>query len=183
MAFRFCPDCASPLAKRAFAEEGATVDRLACTRDGCAYVHWGNPTPAVGVLVEHEGAIVLARGKGWPEGWFALIAGYLEGGEDPKIAVAREVKEELGLDVVETRLIGNYIFERKNEVMLCYHAVAKGVPRLGEELVEVKRYRPEDLRPWRRGTGFAVADWLRKRGLPVLWIERPPLLPAAPVKP
>ena len=88
------------------------------------------------------------------------------------------MKEELDLDVRETHLVGNYIFERKNEVMLCYHAVCEGRVKLGEELAEYRRYRPEALRPWRRATGLAVADWMRARGLPFEWDERPPI--AAP---
>ena len=105
--------------------------RRACPDDACGFVQWGNPVPAVGALVEHEGEIILARNRAWPEGWFALVTGYLEAREDPQAAVVREVKEELGLDVVETNLIGNYIFERKNEVMLCYHAVATGTVSAG----------------------------------------------------
>jgi NADH pyrophosphatase NudC (nudix superfamily) len=140
-------------------------------------VHWGNPTPAVGALVEHEGEIILARNVAWPEGFFALITGFLEAREDPRAAVVREVNEELGLEVTETHLIGNYIFERKNEIMLCYHAVARGTVRLGEELAEYRRYAPAKLRPWRRATGLAVADWMHARGLEFEWDERPPLSP------
>jgi 8-oxo-dGTP pyrophosphatase MutT (NUDIX family) len=87
----------------------------------------------------------------------------------------REVKEELGLDVVESHLIGNYIFERKNEVMLCYHALAVGTVALGAELAEYRRVKPAALRPWKRATGLAVADWMRSRNLPFEWIERAPL--------
>ena len=103
------------------------------------------------------------------------MTGYLEALEDPKDAVVREVKEELGLDVVESHLIGNYIFHRKNEIMLCYHAIATGTVALGAELAEVKRYAPRDLKPWPRATGLAVADWMRARNLPVEFIDRPPL--------
>ena len=148
-------------------------ERVACPDPACGFVQWGNPTPAVGALVEHEGEIVLARGQGWPEGWFALVTGYLEAREDPKAAVVREVREELGLEVVETHLIGNYLFEKKNEIMLCYHAIAEGTVRLGEEIAEVRRHRPEALRPWPRATGFAVADWLRSRGLPAQFADFP----------
>src|SRR5258706_15173133 len=177
MDFRFCPRCASPLAPRAVAGDGDPVDRLACSAQSCGYVSWNNPTPAVGAIVEHEGEIILARNAGWPAGFFALVTGYLEAREDPRDAVAREVKEELGLDVVETNLVGNYIFERKNEVMLCYHAVARGTVTLGNELAEYRRYKPENLRPWRRATGLAVADWMRSRGLAFEWDERPALRP------
>ena len=173
--FRFCPRCARELTDREIADDGGAQLRPACPDDACGFVQWQNPTPAVGALVEHEGNIVLARGAGWPEGAFALVTGYLERNEDPKLGVAREVKEEMNLDVVETHLIGNYIFERKNEVMLCYHVVATGEIRLSPGLGEVKRYQPHELRPWPRATGFAVADWMRARGLEVQFIDRPPI--------
>ncbi|MBI3716231.1 MAG: zinc ribbon domain-containing protein, partial [Betaproteobacteria bacterium] len=71
--YRFCPRCASPLAEREFADDGGARMRLACASVGCEFVHWNNPVPAVGALVEHEGEIILARGAGWPEGAFALV--------------------------------------------------------------------------------------------------------------
>jgi NAD+ diphosphatase len=138
-------------------------------------VRWDNPTPAVGAIVEHEGEIILARNAGWPAGFFALVTGYLEAREDPVKAVAREVKEELDLDVVETHLVGNYIFERKNEVMLCYHVVARGTVKLSGELAEYRRYKPAELKPWKRATGLAVAQWMRSRGLAFEWDDRPAL--------
>ena len=175
--FAFCPRCGAPLSDRAIKDiEGVVTSRRACS-DDCGYVHWGNPTPAVGAIVEHEGEIILARNAGWPPGWFALVTGYLETREDPRHAVAREVKEELDLDVIETNLVGNYIFERKNEVMLCYHVVATGTVKLGAELAEYRRYKPAELKPWKRATGLAVADWMRSRGLAFEWDERPALRP------
>ena len=139
--------------------------RRVCSDPGCGFVQRRNPTPAVGALVEHDGEILLARNVGWPEGWFALITGYLEPEEAPLAAVEREVKEELNLDVISIAPIGNYIFERKNEIMLCYHVIATGEVRLGSELAEYRRYKPHELKPWPRATGFAVADWMRSRGL------------------
>jgi len=171
--FQFCPRCAKPLTDRVLRDDsGDMVARRAC-EDACGYIQWGNPTPAVGALVEHEGRIILARGAGWPEGWFALITGYLEGKEDPRSGVVREVKEEIGLDVQEAHLIGNYIFERKNEIMLCYHAVATGTLKLGHEIAEVKYHEPHELKPWPRATGFAVADWMKSRGLPFEYVDFP----------
>jgi len=173
--FTYCPRCARPLAERTITDpDAAPRVRCACVAE-CGFVQWGNPVPCVGALVEHEGEILLARNRGWPEGFFALVTGYLEALEDPKAAVAREVKEELGLEVVESQLIGNYIFERKNELMLCYHAVAKGTVALGAELAEYRRVKPEKLRPWKRATGLAVADWMRSRGLAFEWLDRPAL--------
>ena len=169
--FNFCPRCGKPMTDRA-AGEGRPARRV-CPDTACRFVQRRNPTPAVGALVEHDGDIVLARNRSWPDGWFALITGYLEAGEDPKAAVAREVKEELDLDVVSASPIGNYIFERKNEVMLCYHVIADGIVSLGPELVEYRRYKPHELKPWPRATGLAGADWMSARGLPVEYQDFP----------
>jgi NAD+ diphosphatase len=152
---------------------GLGIARRVCSDTACSFVQRSNPTPAVGALVEHEGDIILARNASWPGGWFALITGYLEAREDPKAAVEREVKEELNLDAIATNPIGNYIFERKNEVMLCYHVVATGDVKLSAELSEYRRYKPHELKPWPRATGFAVADWMKSRGLPVEFVDFP----------
>lgn len=144
-----------------------------CAGTECRYVQRRNPTPVVAALVEHDGHLILARNVAWPEGWFALISGFLEAGEEPVAAVAREVKEELDLDVTATFPIGNYIFEHKNEVMLCYHVLAQGTIRLGEELCDYRRYLPHELRPWPRATGLAVADWMKARNLPFEFVDLP----------
>lgn len=166
--FKFCPRCATALAWR---DQGQRP-RLSCPAPDCGFVEWSNPTPVVGALIEHDGAMLLARGTGWPEGWFALVTGYLEENEDPVAGIGREIKEELGLTAVSTHIIGNYIFERKNEVMLCYHVICEGEVTLNHEIAEVKRYQPHELRPWQSSTGHAVADWLKSRGLPVIYQSR-----------
>jgi NAD+ diphosphatase len=168
--FAFCPRCGQGMTDKP-GRDGAM--RRACSAPTCRFVQRRNPTPAIGALVEHDGDIVLARNVQFPEGWFALITGYLEFGEDPKTAVAREVREELGLESVSMTPIGNYIFEKKNEVMLCYHVVTQGTIALGAELAEYRRYRPEALKPWPRATGLAVADWMTARGLPFEFADFP----------
>jgi NADH pyrophosphatase NudC (nudix superfamily) len=50
--------------------------------------------------VDRDGAVLLARNHAWPERMFALVTGFLEKGESPEEAVAREVKEEVNLDAV-----------------------------------------------------------------------------------
>jgi len=168
--FRFCPRCSRELIERPGRNGRA---RRTCSDTSCRFVQRRNPTPVVAALVEHEGDMILARNVDWPAEWFALISGFLEAGEDPVAALAREVKEELDLDVTATFPIGNYIFEQRNEVMLCYHAIAEGTIRLGEELCEYRRYQPRELRPWPRSTGLAVADWMKARGLPVEFVDFP----------
>jgi NADH pyrophosphatase NudC (nudix superfamily) len=117
----------------------------------------------VAALVELEGSIVLARNHAWAEGVFGLVTGFLEAGESPEAAVAREVAEELGLMTSGVSLIGVYPFERKNEIIIAYHVETSGEIVLNEELAEFRLIAPEKLRPWDFGTGLAVRDWLARR--------------------
>lgn len=170
MSLRYCPVCAAPLIERADVGEGGKV-RLACP-DG-HWTHWDNPLPVLAALVEVEGRILLARNAAWPEKAFGLVTGFMERGETPEQGVARELKEETSLDVDRIALIGVYEFIRKNEVIIAYHVKASGDIRLSEELVEYRLIAPEKLRPWRAGTGYAMADWMRAQGLPVEFVNWP----------
>lgn len=167
---QFCPVCAAPLIERADAGEAGKV-RLSCP-DG-HWTHWDNPLPVLAALVEVEGRILLARNAAWPENMFALITGFMERGETPEEGVARELKEETSLDADEIKLIGVYEFIRKNEVIIAYHVKASGEIRLSDELVDYRLIAPEKLRPWRAGTGYAMADWMRARGLHVEFVDLP----------
>jgi NADH pyrophosphatase NudC (nudix superfamily) len=165
--WRFCPRCATPLESR----DNGGRSRRACPN--CDFVQWNNPLPVLAALVECEGRILLARNAAWTHGMFALITGFLEADETPEAGMARELKEETNLDVDRMSLIGVYEFMRKNEVIIAYHVEASGTIELNEELAEFRLVAPERLRPWRAGTGYAMADWLRARGLPVEFIDLP----------
>lgn len=169
--FRFCPVCATELVMRADSAAGADGDkaRLACP-DG-HWTHWDNPVPVLAALVELEGRILLARNTAWGPKNFALITGFMERGETPEQGIQRELHEETGLVAEQTSLIGVYEFIRKNELIIAYHVQARGEVRLSPELVEYRLVSPEKLRPWRAGTGFAMADWMRARGLEPEFID------------
>ena len=153
----YCPQCATPLTERT---DGGRP-RPACP--ACGYVFYDNPAPVVAALVEHEGDVILARNKGWPNSWFGLVTGFLERGETAEAGLLREVEEELGLHAEIVSFIGVYSFFEMNQVILAYHVRAEGEITLGDELAAYKRIPPEKLRPWPLGTGHAVRDWLARR--------------------
>ncbi len=157
--FRFCPKCAADLGMRR--ESGK--ERLACLREGCGFIAYGNPLPVVAAIVEHDGDIVLVRNHGWPEKLHGLVTGFLEAGESPEAGVLRELKEELSLDGEIVSLVGVYEFTLRNELIVAYHVRATGTLVLGEELAGFKRVKPDKLRAWEFGTGLAVRDWLLRR--------------------
>lgn len=164
---KFCPVCAETLVLRADDGEANKV-RLACPHGH--WTHWDNPLPVLAALVEYDGKILLARNALWEDNKFALITGFMERGETPEEGVARELKEETNLDAQAVELIGVYEFIRKNELIIAYHVKATGEVKLSPELVDYRLVAPADLRPWPAGTGYAVASWMHKQGLPVQFV-------------
>ncbi len=155
-------------------EDGGPKTRLRCP--ACDFTHWNNPTPVLAAVVEcldRGGQLLLARNAAWTHRGFALITGFMEAGETPRDGVAREVNEETALVVDAVSLIGVYDFQRMNQVIIAYHAQARGEIRLSPELAEYKLFAPADVRCWPAGTGQALADWLRARGHEPDFIDGP----------
>ena len=123
--------------------------------------------------VEDSGPKTRLRCAAWTQRMFALITGFMEAGESPEDGIRREVTEETGLQVDAVSLIGVYDFQRMNQVIIAYHALARGEIRLSPELAEYKLFAPADVRCWPAGTGYALADWLKGRGHQPRFIEGP----------
>jgi NAD+ diphosphatase len=172
-AYRYCPQCATPLVERVQLEDGGEVMRLRCP--SCGWTHWNNPTPVLAAIVEYRGHVLLARNAAWPGKMFALITGFMEAGETPEGGIAREVKEELSLDAVSTQLVGVYDFQRMNQVIIVYHVLADdaGEVALSPELAEYKLFKHEHVKCWPAGTGFGLAQWLRSKGYQPEFVELP----------
>jgi len=119
---------------------------------------------AVVECVDQGGRVLLARNAAWTARFFGLITGFMEAGESPEEGIRREVVEETSLQPGRVSLIGVWDFQRMNQVIIAYHAVATGEVRLSPELAEYRLYAPDAVRCWPAGTGYALADWLRARG-------------------
>jgi len=169
--YRFCPGCAAPLAPIEQLEDGGPKTRLRCT--ACGFTHWNNPTPVLAAIVELDGKVLLARNATWTHRMFALITGFMEAGETPEEGIRREIAEETSLEVESLELVGVHDFQRMNQVIITYHARARGQVRLSPELAEYRLFEPAQVRCWRAGTGLALADWLRRRGIEPVFIEPP----------
>ena len=163
--YRYCPQCAGALAPITLGEDGGPKERLRCA--ACGWTHWNNPVPVLAAVIEctdRDDRLLLARNAAWPGRMFGLVTGFMEAGETPQEGIAREVAEETALELQSLALIGVYDFQRMNQVIVAYHARARGEIRLSPELAEYKLYAPADVRCWPAGTGYALADWLRSRG-------------------
>lgn len=96
----FCPRCGASLIR------AERFGQLRPTCPDCGYVHFFDPKVAVAVFVEDGARVLLVKRGVEPEhGKWALPAGYVDAGEDPRLAAVREVAEETGLQVRITRLV------------------------------------------------------------------------------
>ncbi len=171
-AFLYCPRCASPLAMLEAAEDGGPKTRLRCA--ACGWTHWNNPTPVLAAVIEcadRGGQLLLARNAAWPGKMFGLVTGFMEAGESPEDSIRREVAEETALAVESLALLGVWDFQRMNQLIVAYHAVARGEIRLSPELAEYRLYEPSQVRCWPAGTGYALAAFLRSRGIEPQWFD------------
>jgi NAD+ diphosphatase len=172
--YRFCPACSTALQPTESLEDGGLKTRLRCP--ACGWTHWNNPTPVLAAIIEcadRDGQVLLARNAAWSGRMFALITGFMEAGETPEEGITREVAEETSLEVLSLDLVGVYDFQRMNQVIIAYHALARGDVRLSPELAEYKLYAPQDLVCWPAGTGYALAEWLRRRGIEPRFMDFP----------
>ncbi|MCK9898618.1 NADH pyrophosphatase [Parafrankia colletiae] len=81
--------------------------------------------PAVICLV-HDGAdrVLLARQRTWPADRFSVLAGFVEAGESLEACVAREIAEEVGVDVSGISYLGSQAWPFPRSLMIGFHAVA-----------------------------------------------------------
>lgn len=149
-------------------EHGRKSVRSRCV--SCGAVHYGNPTPVVGVIVERGGKdILLVQNVGWPKEFFGLVTGFLEKDDpSPEEGAARELKEEVGIDVSvdSLSLVHVQSFPRMNQVIIVYHVA---VPQTVEakpdpaEIAAIKWVPIHKIKIWNEGTGPAVRKWIMSK--------------------
>jgi len=141
---KFCPQCGHEMAVK----EQSGRPRQTCLR--CGYVHYHNPVPGVGVIVEMDGGVVLVKRRFEPRaGWWCLPAGFLEADESAAEGAVRECKEETGLDVTVDDLFGVYSFpegmQRSGLVIFYTARVVDGELRAGDDAEEVRVFPLDGL--------------------------------------
>lgn len=109
------------------------------------------PLATVDVIVESGGGIVLIRRRHPPLGW-ALPGGFVDPGESVPQAARREAKEETGLDVELTDLLGVYSDPKRDPrgmytISTVFVASASGRPVGGDDAAEARVFPLDALPP------------------------------------
>jgi ADP-ribose pyrophosphatase YjhB (NUDIX family) len=85
----------------------STSKNIICPRCGEKIQLYKNPIPTVDIIIEYNQKIVLINRKNIPHGW-AIPGGFVDYGESVEETAVREAKEETGLEVELTYLLGIY---------------------------------------------------------------------------
>lgn len=136
----FCPRCGSRTEVRA----GGHV--RVCPKDDSQ--HFPRVDPAVIMLIhDDDDRCLLARGPQWPEGRLSVLAGFVEPGESLEHAVAREVREEVGVRVVDPRYVGSQPWPFPRSLMLGFFARATSTELVpdAEEIAEAHWFSRAEL--------------------------------------
>jgi NAD+ diphosphatase len=90
----------------------------------CGATHFPRVDPVVIMLAEHKGRLLLGRQPDYPPGRYSALAGFVEPGETIEAAVAREIKEEAGIDIGPVRYIASQPWPFPSSLMIGAHAMA-----------------------------------------------------------
>lgn len=113
---------------------------------GCGSDHYPRVDPAVIVAVGDGERLLLGRQPGWVPGRWSVLAGFVEPGETPEQAVAREVHEETRVRVLHCRYLAAQPWPFPGSLMLGY--IARGepaLPRLDGELEAARWFTREEV--------------------------------------
>jgi NAD+ diphosphatase len=149
----------------------------------CAAEHFPRVDPVVIMLAEHRGRVLLGRQPQYPPGRYSALAGFVEPGESIEEAVAREFREEAGIQVRNVRYVASQPWPFPGSLMIACIAEAE------DDRLTIDRTELEDAlwmdragveaalagapdAPFKAPPHFAIAHSLLRA-----WLE---LAPAAP---
>jgi NAD+ diphosphatase len=131
----------------------------------CGYAAFPRLSPAVIVRVTRGDEILLARSQRFPGGMYSVLAGFVEPGESLEECVARELEEEVGIEVGDIAYFASQPWPFPHSLMIGFTATwLSGDLRIEEaELVDARWFRRADL-PELPGRGSIarklIDDWL-----------------------
>ncbi|MEM7730229.1 MAG: NAD(+) diphosphatase [Pseudomonadota bacterium] len=118
----------------------------------CGTEHFPRVNPVVIFLIEHEDAVLLGRGPGWPPGFYSALAGFVSPGETIEEAATREGMEEVGATLSNHRYMFCQPWPFPSQLMIGLFSQA------ADRTVKVDPKELEDARWFTRAEVEAVFD-------------------------
>lgn len=141
---RFCGRCGAE-------NRDAASGELARQCPVCGRLEYPRISPAaIIIIINDSDEALLAHNKNFASGIYSLIAGFNEAGESLEATVAREIKEEVNIDVKDIRYIRSQPWPFPNSLMLGFSA----------------RYAGGEIKP--DGIEIEDARWFSRGAMPDL---------------
>lgn len=119
-------------------------------------------------MVIQDGAVLLVQRRNSPaKGLWTLPAGYVDAGEDPRLAAAREVTEETGVEV-DIGEVADVLFEpaegeRSSTIVIVYWSELRGGElRAGDDALRTAFFALDDLPPIGFRSTRSILDQIRR---------------------
>jgi NAD+ diphosphatase len=113
----------------------------------CGHQSFPRLDPAVIVVVGDDQRVLLGRQASWDAGRYSALAGFVEPGETLEGAVAREVREETGVEIGAPRYAGSQPWPFPSSLMIGFHAepTSERIALDGTELEDARWFSRADL--------------------------------------
>ena len=111
---RFCGKCGTPTQMK------SGESAMQCP--SCGLLAYPRISPAVMVLVRDGDKLLLARSPHFKPGVFSALAGFVEPGETLEECAAREVREEVGIEITNLRYFHSQPWPFPNSLMVAFFA-------------------------------------------------------------
>ena len=109
---QFCGRCGTPTA--------AKRDERVRVCPACKLSAYPRVAPAVMALVHRGNEILLARSPHFPAGMYSALAGFVEPGESLEQCLAREVAEEVGVQIRNSRYFASQPWPFPHSLMIAF---------------------------------------------------------------
>ncbi|MBI5585867.1 MAG: NAD(+) diphosphatase [Deltaproteobacteria bacterium] len=156
---RFCKRCGTPMQTK------AGPPARECPQ--CGYLSFPRISPAVIVLVEKDNQCLLASSPRFKGDFYSVLAGFAEPGETLEETVAREVREETGIEVTDIRYFGSQPWPFPDSLMIGFTArYAGGEIRVdGEEILDARWFTADQLPniPGKISIARQLIDWFVRK--------------------
>jgi len=133
--------------------------------DPCKHEVFPPVSPAIIVLIHDGDRVLLTTKVGWGNR-YSLVAGFAEPGESFEACVAREVREEVGVEVMQIRYVGSQCWPFPHQVMVGFLAQYQSgeIAMDAEELADARwfhRSQMPEIPPPTAISGQILDIWLR----------------------
>lgn len=144
----FCPTCGDELGARETTDGRRAHCRI------CGVTFYRNPAPlARATVIDGNRVLLIERGRGDDVGAWALPGGYVDEGESPRQAAARELAEEAAVraDPDALRLIGTGTLRfggGASEISINFavpRSATTGAPEAGDDAADARFWTREEI--------------------------------------